>query len=186
MFDEPLKLVLGLVTGIIFGVLLQKGQVAKFQKLMGQFLLKDFTVVKVMATAIAVGTIGVHALVALGLAEIHIQTASLARVIVGGVLFGTGLAIFGLCPGTSVAACGEGRRDAMIGVLGMFVGAGIYVAAFPALQPMIKSMADYGKVTLPQLTGTSPWLWVGGLVALIAIALAIIARIHPRKLDAKL
>jgi hypothetical protein len=186
MFDEPLKLVLGLITGILFGVLLQKGQVAKFQKLMGQFLLKDFTVVKIMATAIAVGTLGVHALVAMGLAEIHIQTASLARVIVGGVLFGTGLAIFGLCPGTSVAACGEGRRDAMIGVLGMFVGAGVYVAALPALQPMIKSMADYGKVTLPQATGTSPWLWVGGLVALIAIALAIIERIHPKQPDTKL
>ena len=184
MFDEPLKLVLGLVTGILFGVLLQKGQVAKFQKLLGQFLLRDFTVVKIMATAIAVGTLGVHALVTMGAAEIHIQTASLARVIVGGVLFGVGLAIFGLCPGTSVAACGEGRRDAMIGVLGMFVGAGIYVAAFPALQPMIKSMADFGKVTLPQFTGTSPWLWAGGLAVVIAIALAILERVHPKQLDA--
>ena len=185
MFDEPLKLVLGLVTGILFGFLLQKGQVAKFQKIIGQFLLKDFTVVKIMATAIAVGTIGVHALFAMGAAEIHIQTASLARVIVGGVLFGGGLAIFGLCPGTSVAACGEGRRDAMIGVLGMFVGAGIYVAAFPALQPMIKSMADFGKVTLPQFTGTAPWLWAGGLAVVIAIALAILERLHPKHLDAK-
>ena len=184
MFDEPLKLVLGLVTGILFGILLQKGQVAKFQKIIGQFLLKDFTVVKIMATAIAVGTIGVHALVAMGAAEIHIQAASLARVIVGGVLFGVGLAIFGLCPGTSVAACGEGRRDAMIGVLGMFVGAGIYVAAFAALQPMIKSMADCGKVTLPQFTGTLPWLWAGGLAVVIAIALAFLERIHPKQLDA--
>ncbi len=186
MFDESVKLVLGLVTGILFGVLLQKGQVAKFQVLMGQFLLKDFTVVKIMAMAIAVGTVGVHALVSMGLAEFHIQTASLARVIVGGVLFGTGLSIFGLCPGTSVAACGEGRRDAMIGVLGMFVGAGVYVAAFEALQPMIKAMADYGKVTLPQLTSTSPWLWVGALVALVVIALAIIERLHPKRLNTKL
>ncbi len=185
MFDEPLKLVLGLVTGIVFGFLLQKGQVAKFQKILGQFLLKDFTVMKIMATAIAVGTIGVHALVAMGAAEIHIQTASLARVIVGGVLFGVGLAIFGLCPGTSVAACGEGRRDAMIGVLGMFVGAGIYVAAFSALQPIIKSMADFGKVTLPQFTGTPPWLWAGGLAVVIAIALAILERVHPKQLDAE-
>ena len=184
MFDEPLKLVLGLVTGILFGFLLQKGQVAKFQKILGQFLLKDFTVVKIMGTAVAVGTIGVHVLVAMGAASIHIQTAALARVIVGGVLFGTGLAIFGLCPGTSVAACGEGRRDAMVGVLGMFVGAGIYVAAFPALQPMIKSMADFGKVTLPQFTGTSPWLWAGGLAVGIAIALAILERVHPKQLDA--
>jgi uncharacterized protein len=186
MFDEPLKLALGLFTGIVFGVLLQKGQVAKFQVLMGQFLLKDFTVAKIMGTAIAVGTVGVHALVSMGLAELHIQTASLARVIVGGVLFGTGLAIFGLCPGTSVAACGEGRRDAMIGVLGMFVGAGVYVAAFEALEPLFKSMADYGKVTLPQLTSTSPWLWVGALVALIVIALAIIERIYPKQLNTKL
>lgn len=186
MFDEPFKLVLGLVTGILFGILLQKGQVAKFQVLMGQFLLKDFTVVKIMATAIAVGTVGVHALVAMGLAEFHIQTASLARVIVGGLLFGTGLALFGLCPGTSVAACGEGRRDAMIGVVGMLVGAGVYVAAFAALQPMIKAMADYGKVTLPELTCTSPWPWVVALVALIVIALPIIERIRPKPLDTKL
>jgi len=74
----------------------------------------------------------------------------------------------------------------MIGVLGMFLGAGVYVAAFEALQPMIKAMADYGKVTLPQLTGTSPWLWVGALLALIAIALAIVERLHPKQLNAKL
>jgi len=183
MFDEPLTLVLGLVSGIIFGVLLQKGQVAKFQKILGQLLLKDFTVVKIMATAIAVGTIGVQVMVAMGMASISIQTASLARVIVGGVLFGAGLAVFGLCPGTSVAACGEGRRDAMIGVLGMLFGAGIYVAAFPALQPMIKSMADFGKVTMPQFVGGSPLLWAGGLAVVIAIALTILERAHSKQLD---
>ena len=172
-----------MVNDRLFGVLLQKGQVAKFQKIIGQFLLRDFTVVKIMATAIAVGTIGVHVMVAMGMASLSIQSASLARVVVGGVLFGTGLAIFGLCPGTSVAACGEGRRDAMVGVLGMFVGAGIYVAAFSALQPMIKAMADFGKITLPEFTGTSPWLWAGGLAVVITIALAILERVHPRRQD---
>ena len=185
MFDEPLKLVLGLVSGILFGVLLQKGQVAKFQKILGQFLLKDFTVVKIMATAIAVGTIGVHVMIAMGWASLSIQTASLARAIVGGALFGAGLAVFGLCPGTSVAACGEGRRDAMVGVLGMLVGAGIYVAAFPALQPMIKAMADFGKVTMPQFFGGSPLLWAGGLAVVIAITLTILERAHPKQLDSK-
>lgn len=176
MFDEPLKLALGLLTGIAFGFLLQKGQVAKFQKILGQLLLKDWTVLKIMATAIAVGTIGVHLLVAMGMASIHIQAAMLGRVIVGGVLFGAGLAVFGLCPGTSVAACGEGRRDAMIGVLGMFAGAATYVAAFPALQPMFTALGDFGKVTLPQLTGTSPWLWVGAVVVAIAVGLVLLER----------
>ena len=47
----------------------------------------------------------------------------------GAVCFGVGMAAFGYCPGTSVAGCGEGRRDAMVGVLGMFAGAALYVAA---------------------------------------------------------
>ena len=180
MFEDPLKLLLGLMTGIVFGVLLQKGQVAKFQKILGQFLLQDFTVIKIMATAIAVGTIGVHALIAMGMADLHVQTASLARVIGGGILFGVGLAVFGLCPGTSVAACGEGRRDAMVGVVGMMVGAGIYVAAFPALEPLFQSMDDYGKVTLPQITNSSPWIWAVGLALVIAIALALLERARAR------
>ena len=104
MFDDPLKLVLGLLTGICFGFLLQKGQVAKFQTMLGQLLLKDYTVFKTMATAIAVGTIGVHVLIAMGWASPTVQPASLARLLIGGSLFGIGMAIFGLCPGTSVAA----------------------------------------------------------------------------------
>ena len=156
MFDEPLKLVLGLVTGIVFGVLLQKGQVAKFHRILGQFLLKDWTVFKIMATAIVVGSIGVHALIALGLASFHIQTASVGRMLIGGTLFGIGMAIFGLCPGTSVAACGEGRRDAMIGVLGKFFGAGTYVALFARLQLVFKPMSDWDKVTLPQVIPAPP------------------------------
>jgi hypothetical protein len=108
-----------------------------------------------MATAIVIGSIGVHALIALGLASFHIQTASVRRMLIGGTLFGIGMAIFGLCPGTSVAACGEGRRDALIGVLGMFFGAGTYVALFARLQLVLKPMSDWGKVTLPQITGTS-------------------------------
>jgi len=88
MFEDPYRLILGLVTGFVFGVLLQKGQVSKFQTIMGQLLLKDWTVLKIMITAIAVGTIGVHMLVLGEQASLHIQAAALARVIFGGILFG--------------------------------------------------------------------------------------------------
>lgn len=180
MFDEPLKLALGLMTGIVFGVLLQKGQVAKFQTILGQLLLKDWTVFKIMATAIVVGTIGVHTLVALDMASLHIQPASVARVLIGGTLFGGGLAILGLCPGTSVAACGEGGRDALIGVLGMLFGAGAYVTLFPKLQTVFESMADLGKVTLPQITGTPPWIWIVALAVVIGIAIVLVERRRSR------
>ena len=170
MSDSPERLLLGLLTGVVFGVLFQKGRVAKFPVIVGQFLLRDWTVVKIMGTAVVVGAVGVFALVAAGHAGLHVKPLLLGGVLSGGVLFGVGLAVLGYCPGTTVAACGEGRRDAVAGLLGMFAGAFAFVAVWPALQPVIKGLGDAGKVTLPDLTGTSPWLWVGGLAALGGVA----------------
>lgn len=170
MFDEPSKLLLGLLTGIFFGFFLQKGRVAKFSVIVGQLLLKDWTVVKIMLTAVAVGSIGIYALVSLGVATLHVKPALLGGVLFGGLLFGAGMAVFGYCPGTSVAACGEGRKDAMVGVAGMLLGALSYVWFYPLHQPALKSLPDWGKVTLPELTTTSPWLWIAGLLAAAVIS----------------
>ena len=138
---------------------------AKFPVIVGQFLLRDWTVAKIMGTAVIVGAVGVYGLVAAGHAGLHVKPLLLGGVLLGGVLFGVGMTVLGYCPGTTVAACGEGRRDAAAGVLGMFAGALAFVAAWPALQPVIKWLGDYGKLTLPDLTGTSPWLWIGALAA---------------------
>lgn len=174
MFEDGARLLLGLLSGIAFGFLLQKGRVAKFRVIIGQFLFKDWTVVKIMLTAVAVGAVGVWAMVAMGWTSLHIKPAALAPVIIGGLVFGVGMAIFGYCPGTGVAACGEGRRDAMVGVLGMFVGALAYVVVFPGLQGLAKAWGDWGKITLPQWLEMSPWIFVGALVAM-ALALRLLA-----------
>jgi len=176
MFDEPTKLVLGLLTGIVFGFLLQKGRSAKFHVIIGQFILKDWTVVKIMGTAVIVGAIGVYALVAMDLASLHVKPLLWTGVLIGAICFGIGIAVFGYCPGTSVAACGEGRRDAMVGVLGMLVGAGVYVALFPVLQPVVKSLGDAGEITISGATGTSPWPWLGGLAVVGTVALWLLRR----------
>lgn len=181
MFDSPEKLVLGLAAGVVFGVLLQKGRVAKFPVVVGQLLLKDWTVAKVTGTAVVVGAVGVYGLVAAGHAGSHVKPLLLGGVLIGGVLFGVGMTVLGYCPGTAVAACGEGRRDAAAGVLGMFAGAFALVAAWPALQPVIKGLGDYGKVTLPDLTGTSPWLWIA---ALGVAGLAGVLLLHGRRTSA--
>ena len=175
MFDSPERLGLGLFTGIVFGFLLQKGRVAKFEVIVGQFLLKDWTVVKTMGTAVFVGAVGVYTLLWADLASLHIRPELFGGVLSGAVCFGIGMAVFGYCPGTSVAGCGEGRRDAMAGVVGMLAGAAAFVALFPTLQPLIKGLGDWGKITLPEMTHTSPWLWIGGL-ALAAVVLSSIDR----------
>lgn len=173
MFDSPEKLLLGLVTGILFGFVLQKGRVAKYETIVGQFRFRDWTVVKTMGTAVVVGAVGVYALVGLGLASLHIKPLLFGGVLLGAVLFGAGMGVLGYCPGTCVAACGEGRRDAMAGVLGMLFGAGIFVAFYHQLKPLIESLGDGGKLTFPTLTSTSPWLWVIGLIVASSVALAI-------------
>lgn len=166
MFDPAWKLALGLVTGIAFGFLLQKGRVAKFRVILGQFLLTDWTVLKVMGTAIIVGAVGIYALLPTGGVALHVKPLLWGGIVFGGICFGVGMAVFGYCPGTGVAACGEGRRDAMVGVLGMLAGAALYVTLYAEVAPLVNGLGSLGSVTLPRLTHTSPWLWIGGLVAL--------------------
>src|SRR5438105_14887755 len=125
MFEiEPAgDLILGLLTGIAFGFLLQKGRAAKYQTILGQLLLKDWTVVKIMLTAIVTGAVGVYFLVAEGVASLDFWPFQPAAVLLGAVLFGIGLAVIGYCPGMGIAGAGEESRDAMSGVLGMLTGA---------------------------------------------------------------
>ena len=174
MFDSPEKLALGFITGIVFGFLLQKGRVGKFEVIVGQFLLKDWQVLKVMLVAMAVGSIGVYGLVQADLATLSIKPFLYGGVLIGAVLFGIGMAVFGLCPGTSVAACGEGNRGAMIGVLGMLTGATVFVAAYPVIEPMIKGFGDGGKVAIPDLLGVSPWVVIVGLLVVVAVFLTAV------------
>ena len=172
MFESPTRLALGLLTGIAFGVLLQKGRVAKHGVIVGQLVLRDFTVLKIMLTAIAVGAVGFWVLVALGAAHVDVKPAQLGGVLLGALLFGSGLAVLGYCPGTTVAAVGEGRRDAIAGLLGMFVRAFAFVWEFPALGRLQKAIGDWGKLTLPAATHVAPVIWV---IALAGIAAAVYA-----------
>jgi uncharacterized membrane protein YedE/YeeE len=177
MFESLDQLLLGLLTGFAFGFLLQKGQVTKYHVILGQLLLKDWTVFKVMMTAIVVGSIGVYTLVAQGAAHLDIWPFQAAGMLLGAVLFGIGIAIFGYCPGTGLAGSGEGSRDAMVGVLGMITGAGIFVAGYNWLEPIILSLGDNGKITIPLVLDLPPWLVIGSLVIIAALVFGLIERI---------
>jgi uncharacterized protein len=160
MSESVWKLTLGLLTGVTFGFLLQKGWVAKQRVIVGAFLLRDFTAIKVLLTAAAVGSVGVWGLHALGVGELQPKPMMVGGIVGGGILFGVGIVLFGYCPGTSIAASGEGHRDAKVGVLGMLVGAGAYVLTYPALEPVIKDFGNWGKATLPSVSEVSPLIWV--------------------------
>ena len=100
----PITGTASLILAIVFGWLLHRGNVANYGTIVRQLLLKDFTVLKVMLTAIIVGGIGVFLLVQMGYAEFHIKESDLLAITLGAGLFGIGMALFGYCPGTALAA----------------------------------------------------------------------------------
>jgi uncharacterized membrane protein YedE/YeeE len=176
MFESPEKLFLGLLTGLAFGFLLHKGRVTRYEVILGQLLLRDWTVLKIMLTAVVVGAAGVYALVAAGAASLDIWPFQVSGVLIGAVAFGIGLAVFGYCPGTGVAASGAGRRDAMVGVAGMAAGALVFVAAFPVLDPVINAVGDLGQVTIPHALGVPPAVVIAGLAASGGLVLWLVER----------
>jgi len=102
---------LGLITGVLFGFLLQKGRVLRFEKQVGAMLLNDMTIFKFMLSAILVGMVGIALLTDAGIITLSHKPMNLGAVLLGGALFGTGWAVMGFCPGTSIGARGQARRD---------------------------------------------------------------------------
>lgn len=165
----------GLGAGILFGFLLHKGGVTKYNVIIAQLLLEDFTVVKVMLTAVITGMIGVHALKSLGMAQLHPKPGSVGSTVVGGLVFGAGFGILGYCPGTVAGAVGNGYLDALFGgVTGMLVGAGLFAAMYPSLERRVLNKGSFGSVTLPELLKVNPWgMVVPVAAALVALLIAI-------------
>ena len=151
---EPTKsknLVLAVLFGLIFGFLLQKGGAAKYNILMGVLLLEDFTVVKLMVSAIIVGMVGVFTLVALGKAKLNLKPTKIVANIIGGLIFGVGFALIAYCPGTGAAALGQGNWDAIFGIVGLIAGSYLYAEFSEVLERTVKKWGDYGKITLPDV-----------------------------------
>jgi uncharacterized protein len=153
-----LEQILGLVTGLAFGFLLQRGRVLRYEKQVGAMLFKDMTIFKFMLSAIIVGMFGILLLANLGIITLSPKSMNIGGVVVGGALFGIGWAIMGFCPGTAVGAVGEGRWHAAFGIVGMLLGAAMYAEIFPTINATVLSWADFGKLRLPDVIGINEWV----------------------------
>lgn len=163
-------LVYGLITGVLFGFLLQKGRVLRYDKQLGALRLLDMTIVKFMFSTVVVGMVGLYLLKDYGLAKLSVKPTLLGANILGGLTFGIGWGLLGYCPGTSAGALGEGRWDAVWGILGMLAGAALYAEAFPFMKKTVLTWGDLGKVTLAEVLGLSPWVIIP-VFAVVALAL---------------
>jgi len=151
------ELLSGLITGVIFGFLLQKGQVLRYDKQLGALRFLDMTIMKFMLSAILVAMIGLYGLYEFGLIKFSIKETIIGGNIIGGLLFGIGWAVVGYCPGTAVGALAEGRWDALFGLVGMLVGAAFFAEAYPLVKATILTWGNYGKITIPAVLSVGSW-----------------------------
>lgn len=151
-------LVWGLVMGVIFGFLLQKSRVIRYDKQLGALNLVDMTIVKFMFTSVLVAMVGVYLLQDLGLMKVSTKSTVLGGNVLGGLIFGLGWGMLGYCPGTSLGALGEGRWDAAPGIVGMLAGAALFAESHPFLKKTVLTWGDLGKITIPQLLGVNHWV----------------------------
>jgi uncharacterized membrane protein YedE/YeeE len=141
---------LGFATGVAFGSLLQRGKLARQDVILDQLLLHDHRVIKTMGTAVASGALALYGLSKKGLVKTKTKPLKWGGIVSGAMLFGTGLALYGYCPGTGVSGAGAGRKDALAGTLGMLLGAALHVALYPKLEKIMNA-GDYGGIAIPDL-----------------------------------
>jgi hypothetical protein len=172
--QQYVQLVLGLLVGVVFGFLLQKGGVTRYDVIIGQLLFKDFTVIKIMLTAVATGMIGVHLLKTLGMVQLQPKEGSWGASGIGGLILGVGVGMLGYCPGTVVGAAGQGNLDALCGgMVGIVLGSMLFAAVYPRLSASILRLGDFGDLTLPRFLGVRRWFMVTP-VAILLIALVLL------------
>jgi uncharacterized protein len=177
--EAPKQLILGLFFGIIFGFLLQKGGVAKYEVLMGALFLTDFTVMKIMLTAIVTGMVGIFSMHALGLIALHIKPTRYAANILGGLIFGVGFGLLGYCPGTGAAAFGQGNYDAIAGIIGLLAGSYLYAEMSGHLQSNVLKWGNRGMILMPDALGVSRRGFIFSFVLFLAAILYSLEKFFP-------
>ena len=139
-------------------------------RILGALLLKDMAIIKLIITAIAVGTVGIYALDLVDMANLDIKPTYVAGIVVAGLIFGVGFAVAGYCPGTCVVASAEGKTDAIVTVVGGLFGALLYSFLYPAFAGLI-NVTNYGTVTLPSVFGVEG-IWIAVPFSAILLLLA--------------
>lgn len=148
-------MIIGFLIGCAFGAILYLGGATSYRRIMGTLLLKDMWIIKLMATAIGVGTLGIYLLDLGNLANMSIKPAYIWGVAAGGAIFGVGWAISGYCPGTCVVGTSEGKKDALFTLLGALVGAFLFSVVYPSVEALLIENANFGAVTLESVTGVN-------------------------------
>ncbi|MGD8544648.1 MAG: YeeE/YedE family protein [Candidatus Bathyarchaeota archaeon] len=180
----------GLVVGIIFGFILQRGRFCMNSAFRDIILLKDYKLLKAVALAIVVQMIGFHLTAEMGWIQLNPKPMFWGAMIFGGFIFGIGMVLAAGCASGTTYRVGEGMMGSFIALLGLMIGGLItsggvlkelksYLQSNTAITttdlgvssgPLVKEGST--SLTLANVFGLNPWIFVA-IIAVIIITLLI-------------
>jgi uncharacterized membrane protein YedE/YeeE len=128
-----------LLIGTVFGFILSRSGAADYGFIQGMFLFTEFQLYGILAVAVLVAAPGIWLIKRRGRTifgrPVEIELKALHRGnVVGGLLFGVGWSLTGMCPGPILVNIGEGKLYALAALAGALVGAGLLGSFYPVLQ----------------------------------------------------
>ena len=182
LISGGINTIAAVLIGILFGYALQRSGFTNSRKISAAFYMKDVDVPVVMFTAIVTASIGLWGMSLLGLIDLgkfYFLPSYLIPMIVGGFIFGIGMAVGGFCPGTSLASMVTGKIDAMVFVGGFLLGSLLFGDLYPIWDKFYNSGAN-GVWRIDQLLNVNV-----GLAVLIITLLGVFGSLGMRKLQYK-
>lgn len=170
------SLVLVFLIGVVFGGIIQYTRVDKFEKIAGFAMLKDTIVPKMLFLTVGLTSIGLYYLIEYGGAHYHIKPIIWQGLIIGGILFGVSMAIFGKCPGTGPVSISEGRIDVLVGAMGGLLGGLVFTLYYDDFFKPLMGESE-GKLILPSFFPGHEHT----VVLIFGIVVSIIAFLIPKK-----
>ena len=127
------------VFGALFGFVLSRSGAADYNYIQAMFLFDSFQLYGIIGTAVVLTAAGIRLIKQRGLTAlghpVAIELKPLHRGnVVGGVLFGIGWSITGMCPGPIVVNVGEGKVYAVAALAGALLGAAAFGVLYPRLE----------------------------------------------------
>ncbi len=130
------------LAGTVFGLVLSRTGATDYNFIQAMFLIEDVQLYGIIGTAIAVTLPGLWLLKRYGRTAtgqpIQVSPKPVHRGnLVGGVIFGVGWSMTGMCPGPVLVNIGEGKLYALAAFAGVLVGAGLVGVLYPRLQRLL-------------------------------------------------
>jgi uncharacterized membrane protein YedE/YeeE len=164
-------ILLGLFSGIAFGFVIQRVGATDPDRMTRAHLMQDPDIPRFMVAAVALSAVGLFGLQAAGVGRTMVLPTSLVATGLAAIIFGIGWGLCGYCPGTTWAAVGEGRMDAVFALLGGLAGAAVFGHLHELLIPLLYDPTNLGQLTVQNLVGNQT-------VALILVVAVLVAAIY--------